>query len=82
MEGVIALALPQVCKKAALGIFVDVGDSTRRTRLLSFYCGSKGVEPREAERILREREGEEVPFIRGAGAWADLVFLNNWKDSL
>lgn len=74
VEGVIALALPHLREEAALKVYVTVEDSTRWARLLSFYCDVKGVELSEAERILREREVEEVPFVRATRAWADLVF--------
>ena len=76
VEGVIALALAHVRKMAALRIFVDVDDSTRWRRLMLFYSGLKGIKSRDAERILREREEEEVPFVRRTRSWADLVFLN------
>jgi len=77
---VIALALPRLREKAALKIFVSVEDSTRWTWLLSFYYDFKGVDRSEARRILREREVEEVPFVRATQAWADLVFQGDGRN--
>lgn len=81
VEGVIALALPHSREKAALKIFVSVEDSTRWTRLLSFYCDFKGVDQSEAEQTLREREMEEMPFARATQAWADLVFQGDGRNN-
>jgi len=80
VEGGIALALPRLREKAALKVFVSVEDSTRWTRLLSFYCDFKGVGQSEAERILHQREMEEVPFVRATQVWANLMFQGDGRN--
>ena len=79
VEGVIALALTYLREKATLKIFVNVEDSTRWTRLQSFYCDFKGVDQGEAGLILHKREMEEVPFVLATQVWADLLFQGDGK---
>ncbi len=58
----------------------SVEDSIRWTRIMAFYCDFKGIDPSEARRILREREMEEVPFVRATQAWADIVFQGEGRN--
>lgn len=73
-EGTIALALPRLREMATCKIYVSVPDWIRQERLWSFYRDVKQVVAGEAMEILREREAEEVPFVRSTRAYADIVF--------
>lgn len=72
VEGVIALALPILRQHAKLAVFVSAEDEIRLQRLQSFYKVRKGLE-QEAPQIINERENEEVPFVKGTAAWADVI---------
>lgn len=71
IEGVIALALKELLKKAALKIYVKTDDQIRLARLKKFYLG-KGFTNEEARIIISERELEEVPFTKETEIFADI----------
>jgi uridine kinase len=73
VDGVIALALPELRSLAAARIYVSAPDPARLERLRIFYRDVKGLGD-EAESVIRAREVEEVPFIKLTRRWADLVF--------
>lgn len=73
VDGVIALALPDLCSLAAARIYVNAPDPVRLERLRIFYRDAKGLGD-EAESVIRARESEEVPFIKRTRRWADLIF--------
>ena len=73
VEGVIVLALEKLRKISALKLFVECGDYTRLKRLISFYRDFKVLRKSEYKVIIKEREVEEVPFIKATRAFADLV---------
>lgn len=74
VEGVVALAIPQLLEKAAARVFVDVAEELRRERLIDFYSREKGLGNDEARAVIEERELEEVPLIKSTAARADVVF--------
>ena len=73
VEGVITLALEKLRKISALKLFVECGDCTRLKRLISFYRDFKMLRKLEYKVIIKQREDEEVPFIKATRAFADLV---------
>lgn len=77
VEGVIALGLENLRKKPHLSIFVEVPDELRLQRLFSFYVNEKKWSFHEAQKLILERENEEVPFVRATAASADFVYLKN-----
>ncbi len=74
IEGVVALAIPELLKIASLKIFVDVSNITRLKRLVFFYKEVKKVEQKEYRKIILEREKEEVPFIKASKKEADIIY--------
>jgi uridine kinase len=74
LEGVVALAIPELLNRASFRIFVDVPDASRRERLADFYLGLKNITPEEFSAMMDEREEEEVPFIKSTRCNADVVY--------
>ena len=74
LEGVVALAIPEVLGRASFRIFVDVPDTVRRERLADFYVNLKNVPQDEFLAMMDERENEEVPFIKSSRWNADVVY--------
>ncbi|OGW81889.1 MAG: hypothetical protein A3G33_05260 [Omnitrophica bacterium RIFCSPLOWO2_12_FULL_44_17] len=72
-EGVVALALENLCKRASIKIFVDISDIVRLKRLMDFYYESKFLSYNESKTIINEREAEEVPFVKSTAKYADLI---------
>jgi len=75
-DGVIALALPDLRRRASLKIFVDIENSERKQGLRDFYIKYKRLSPVEAEKVIGEREQEEVPYIQNTQQYADVIFVN------
>ncbi len=73
-EGVIALALEKLTKKAILKIFVNIPDSVRLQRLKNFYNKVKLLNMAEAMKVINSREKEEVPFVKKTAKYADVIF--------
>jgi len=73
VEGVLALALHKLRKISNLKLFVECGDCVRLKRLISFYRDLKMLRKSEYKVIIKEREVEEVPFIKATRAFADMV---------
>lgn len=73
VDGVIALALPELRSLAAVRIFVSTPDRVRLKRLQEFYRVVKGLAV-DADAIIQERDKEEVPFVMQTKQWADLFF--------
>ena len=73
VEGVITLAMKELRKTSALKLFVESGDHTRVKRLIRFYRDFKILRKSEYKAIIKEREIEEVPFIKATRAFADMV---------
>lgn len=74
LDGVVALAIPELLNRASFRIFVDVPDTLRRERMAEFYLDYKNVHENEFQAIMGEREREEVPFIKASRRNADVVF--------
>jgi uridine kinase len=73
VEGVITLAMRKLRQISALKIFVESRDCTRVRRLISFYRDFKMMRKSEYKAIIKDRETEEVPFIKSTVKFADLV---------
>lgn len=74
VEGVITLAVRQLREFSALNIFVESGDCTRVRRLISFYRDFKLMGKLEYKELIKDREIEEVPFIKSTMQFADIIF--------
>lgn len=74
LEGVVALAIPELLGRASFRVFVDVPDTVRRERLAGFYLNLKNVPQDEFLAMMDERENEEVPFIKSSRWNADVVY--------
>lgn len=74
VDGVIALAVPELLNKAGLSIFVDVADKVRLQRLTEFYIQDKGFSPDEANTLIEDREKEEIPFVKKTKKNANIVY--------
>ncbi len=75
LEGVITLAVEKLRKISSLKLFVESGDHKRVKRLIRFYRDFKMLKKSEYKAIIKEREIEEVPFIKATRAFADMVFI-------
>jgi uridine kinase len=80
LEGVVALAVPELLKRASFRIFVDISDALRRERMAEFYLDYKKMLESEFHSIMDEREREEVPFVKSTRYNADVVFSHS-KDN-
>lgn len=74
VEGVVALAIPELMKIATLKIFVDIPDVVRKQRLEDFYSLTKKIDKHTYEKILSHREKEEVILIKATHKNADVLF--------
>lgn len=77
-DGVLALALAELRRRSLVKIFVDIPDSERVQRVKDFYINQKNVLPDQAEKIVKEREREEVLFIKGTRQYADIIFAHEF----
>lgn len=77
IDGVVALAIPNLLKMAYLKIYVDISNELRMKRLSEFYLEYKNITKNEFEELLNRREKEEVPYIKKTKKNADIIFLNN-----
>ena len=73
VEGVVALAIPELMEIATLKIFVDIPDTVRKQRLKDFYSLTKKIDKNIYEKILSDREKEEVIFIKATHGNADIL---------
>jgi uridine kinase len=73
IEGVVALAIPELVDMASLRIFISISDEIRLQRLRTFYEDIKGIPAHEANAIIESREHEEVPFIRSTALHAEVL---------
>ena len=76
VDGVVALAIEELLKHAALRIFVDIPDTLRKQRLVHFYSEIKRLDEKECESIIKTREKEKVLFIKKTVVNADITFNN------
>ena len=77
VEGVVSLALQELHAIASLKVYVNVPDEIRIERLKSFYRDVKKLSMFDTERLIHEREREEVPFIKRTSSDADIVIENS-----
>jgi len=75
IDGVIALAIPELLSKADMSIFVDIEDKLRQERLTDFYTKFKGFSSNEATLIIQDREKEEIPYVNDTKKNADIIFF-------
>jgi len=75
IEGVIALAIPDLLSKANMSVFVDIEDKLRQRRLKEFYIKFKGFSSKEGTLIIQDREKEEIPFVNKTKLNADIVYF-------
>lgn len=80
VEGVIALAIEDLVKNAALRIYTEVPDALRRERLVEFYSRVKGLNRNDCQYIIESREEEEVPFIKETAVNADIRLIESESD--
>jgi len=76
VEGVVALAIEELIKKATLRIYVCIPDQLRKQRLVDLYSNIKRLEKKEYENIIETREKEEVPYIKKTIASADIILMD------
>ena len=74
-EGVVALALKDLFDLAAIKIYVKIDDDLRQKRLELFYK-EKGLNTDKIQRVISEREKEEVPFIKNTIKYANYIIEN------
>lgn len=73
VDGVIALAIPELREISHLNLYVEVADPVRIKRLQRLYSVVKGLPAEATHMILQEREGEETPLVRETRRWAHFV---------
>jgi uridine kinase len=74
VEGVIALAIPELRNLASITVFMDSDDQVRKDRLYHFYQNEKGLEFLAAKSVIEERELEEIPFVKSTQEFATFIF--------
>jgi len=74
VEGVVALADPELRALAAESIFVECSDFRRVKRLLRFYKYIKQLSRETYKGLILSREKEEVPFIKNTARHARIRF--------
>lgn len=79
VEGVLALGLPSLRQQAVAGIYVSVPDSVRQQRLCDFYVQDKGFSEQQARDLIRQREAEEVLWVKATAAYARYQYGPNTK---
>ena len=77
IEGIIALALKELREIARLKIHTDISDFRRIKRLINFYKDVKALPNFEYKKLIKERELEEIPYIKKASDNADVIFASN-----
>jgi uridine kinase len=73
-DGVVALDIPELRAIASLKIFVDLEDQERLRRLKTFYHEYKRCSLETTNKIIAEREREEVPLIKATKRYADIIY--------
>jgi len=73
-EGTIALSIKELLRQSNLNIFININDYTRLKRIIKFYRDEKKVPREEYKNIIKERETEEIPYIRNSMVNAHYIF--------
>lgn len=74
IDGVISLYINELTAISSLNIFVRINDISRIKRLIEFYSVFKGMQKTKYHKIIRDRESEEVPFIKNTASNADIIY--------
>ena len=77
IEGVVALAVKELEKLAKIKIHVEISDFQRYRRLINFYKVIKAIPSKEYRQLIKDREKEEIPYIKKTSQKADVIFANN-----
>jgi uridine kinase len=73
VDGTISLDIPELRELSNFKVFVEIDDILRKQRLVSFYREYKKCSEEETNRIIAEREKEEIPIIKDTREFADFV---------
>ncbi len=76
VEGTITLSITKLLNMSDFNIYVQISDYERVKKLINFYSNIKKIDKLEYKKIIKERENEEVPFIKNSSKKADIIFLN------
>ena len=76
IEGVIALAIPELLELSSFNIFINIPDNVRIKRLSKFYLEEKKISDQEFKMIMELRELEETPFIKSTKINAEIIYNN------
>lgn len=76
VEGVVALCDDILSNKSNLKIFVSTNDCLRIKRLIRYHREVKKLKRNLYKKIISEREGEEVLFVKKSAQNADFLFQN------
>jgi len=74
VDGVVALDIPELRTLSDFNIYTAVPDEIRRERLMDFYLNFKNRSLEETEKIIGERESEEVIIVKETITYADIIF--------
>jgi uridine kinase len=74
-EGVATLAISRLRRLSKFNLFVHENDSIRVKRLIRFYRDYKGLNRESYKSLIKEREFEEVPFIKSTEKYAHLTIV-------
>jgi uridine kinase len=77
VDGVVALDIPDLRELADFKIYLEIPDEIRKSRLVDFYTNYKNCTPEETEKIIEERELEEVMTVKETRIYADMIFDSN-----
>ena len=75
IEGVIALAISELIERANLKVNLEISNLKRYRRLIYFYKEIKKLPAKDFKPLIREREKEEIPFIKKLSHKADITFI-------
>ncbi len=75
LEGVVALAVPELRELSNLKVFVHIPDGDRIKRLIRFYRDFKRLLRTEYKPLILSREHEEVAFVKSTAVFSDFVYM-------
>jgi len=81
VDGVIALDIPELRELSDFMIYTEIPDGIRKERLMDFYLHFKGCSLEETEKIIGDRELEEVTIIKETSTYADVIFDSSKQNS-
>jgi len=74
VDGVIALVDGDLLKKSDFRIYVKISEFKRLRRLIDFYSRVKKIPRAEYQKIIRDREIEEIPLVEQSSERANVIF--------